>query len=107
MEECVQQILDRYIVIDQAVCHGRPHIAGRRIKVQDIAIWRERLGLGVDEIGTDYDLSLAEIYAALSYYLDHKASIDEAIATDQSLVTSHQREQESGLQARLSQLRDH
>lgn len=103
----MQQILDRHITIDQAVCHGRPHIAGRRIRVQDIAIWHERLGLSVDEIGTDYNLSLAEIYAALSYYFDHKTAIDEAIDADRLLVASHQREQESPLQDKLSALRDH
>ena len=102
----MHQILDRHITMDRAICHGRPHIAGHRIRVQDVAVWHERLGLSVDEISTDYNLSLAEIYAALSYYFDNKAEIDKAIDADRSLVASHQREHQSPLQARLSELRD-
>lgn len=58
---------------------GKPRIAGHRITVQDVAIWHERLGRSVDEIAADYDLSLAEIYAALAYYFDHRAEIDQSI----------------------------
>lgn len=85
----MQQVLDRHIAIDQDICHGRPHLAGRRSRVQDIAVWHERMGLSVDEIGADYDLSLAEIYAALSHYFDHKAEIDAVIQADRTLAASH------------------
>jgi len=102
----MQQVLDRHITIDQGICHGRPHLAGRRIRVQDIAVWHERLGLSVDEIGADYNLSLAEIYAALSYYFDHKDEIDAAIEADRLLVASHQREQTSLLQTKLSEMHE-
>ena len=102
----MQQVLDRHITIDRDICHGRPHLVGRRIRVQDIAIWHERMGLSADEIGADYDLSLAEIYAALSYYFDHKAEIDSAIEADRVLVTSQQREQASLFQTRLRAMRE-
>ena len=102
----MQQVLDRHITIDRNICHGRPHLAGRRIRVQDIAVWHERMGLSVDEIGADYNLSLAEIYAALSYYFDHKAEIDAAIHADRALATSHQHEQTSHFQAKLREMRE-
>ena len=82
------------------------HLAGRRIRVQDIAVWRERMGLSVDEIGADYDLSLAEIYAAFSYYFDHKAEIDAAIQADRTLAASHQHEQASLFQTKLREMRE-
>ena len=98
-------ILDRHIAIDPAICHGRPHIAGRRIRVQDIAIWHERLGYSVDEISADYDLALSEVYAALAYYFDHKAEIDQTIIADAALISSSQNSALSPLQAKLTKLR--
>ena len=101
----MQQVLDRHITIDPAITHGRPHIAGHRIRVQDIAIWHERLGLSADEICTDYDLSLGEVYAALAYYFDHKTEIDQAIDSDLPLVDALRRDNPSLQQARLNELR--
>ena len=60
----------------EGVVGGRPRIAGRRITVADIAVLHERLGHGADEICSEYDLMLAEVYAALSYYHDHRDEID-------------------------------
>jgi len=74
--------LDRHIVATPGMLGGQAHIAGRRISVQDIAIWHDRLGKTVDEICADYDLSLAEVYAALAYYYDHRNDIDRLKETD-------------------------
>lgn len=101
----MQQVLDRHITIDPAISHGRPHISGHRIRVQDIAIWHERMGLSVDEICTDYALSLSEVYAALAYYFDHKAEIDQSIDSDLALVDALRRDNPSLLQAKLNELR--
>ena len=63
---------------------GKPRIAEHRITVQDVVIWHERMGLGVDEIVAEYDLTLSEMYAALAYYYDHRAEIDEPIRADKT-----------------------
>lgn len=78
------QILERHIAIDPVVCHGRPHIAGHRIRVQDIVVWHEHLGQTVHEICAEYQLHPAQVYAALSFYFDNKTLLDKAIATDQN-----------------------
>ena len=57
-----------HVEITPGVCGGKPHIAGHRVSVQNIAIWHERLGLEPDEIATTYGLTLGEVYAALAYY---------------------------------------
>jgi uncharacterized protein (DUF433 family) len=58
-------------------CGGKPCIAGTRIRVWDIYVLHERLGKTPDEILADFpELSLADIFAALSYYFDHQAEID-------------------------------
>jgi uncharacterized protein (DUF433 family) len=59
------------------VCGGKIRIAGTRIRVHDIAIWHERMGLAADEIVSRYpQLTLAGVYAALAYYHDHREQID-------------------------------
>lgn len=78
--------LDRHIAIKPGVAGGKPHIAGHRITVQNIVIWHERMGLSADEIATEYNLSLADVYAALAYYYDHQTEIDAAIKDDEAFV---------------------
>ena len=98
-------ILDRHIRQDPDICHGKPHIAGHRLRVQDIALWHERLGMSVAEISADFDLTLAEIYAALAYYFDYKDSIDQDIATDQAYFEAFKQDNPSLLQEKLKTLR--
>lgn len=73
------KLLDHHIEITEGVAGGKPRIAGHRITVQDVAIWHERLGKSADEIATEYDLTLSDIYAALAYYFDHRVEIDAQI----------------------------
>lgn len=78
--------LDEHIETTPGVAGGRPRIAGHRIRVQDIVIWHERLGKSPDEIATEHDLSLSDIYAALAYYHDHRDQIEEDMRADESFV---------------------
>ena len=82
------QTLDRHIEITAGVSGGRPRIAGRRITVQNIAIWHEWIGRSADEITAEYDLTFAEVYAALAYYYDHQSEIDEAIKESDTFVNA-------------------
>jgi uncharacterized protein (DUF433 family) len=40
----VVAIIGEYIAVEPGFCGGKPHVIGHRIKVQHIAVWRERLG---------------------------------------------------------------
>lgn len=80
------QTLYQHIVQTPDVVGGKPRIAERRITVQNIVIWHEHMGFSVDEIATQYNLTLAEIYAALAYYYDHKPEIDQAMAESEAFV---------------------
>lgn len=91
----------KHIVSSPDVAAGKPRIDGRRITVQNIAVWHEQLGYSVDEIATQYDLTLAEVYGALAYYFDHKDEIDEAIAKSDAFVDSLQRQTPSRLARKL------
>ena len=69
-----------HVVVRPGHCGGKPHIDGRRIKVQHVAVWHERLGKSPDEIAAEHPgLSLADVHAALSYYYDHREEIDADI----------------------------
>lgn len=83
------------------VTGGKPRVAGHRITVQNIAIWHERLGLSADEIATQYGLSLADIYAALAYYYDHREEIDRSIHEDEEFIAELRRQTQSLLREKL------
>jgi uncharacterized protein (DUF433 family) len=60
-----------------------PRIAGHRIRVQDIAIAHERLGWSADEIVNQFPtITLADVYAALAFYWDHRDDIEQAIRVE-------------------------
>jgi uncharacterized protein (DUF433 family) len=73
-----------HITTDPEVCHGRPCIAGTRIRVMDIVAAHEQ-GASVDDLRNHFDtraLTLGEIHAALAYYNDHKESVENTFAED-------------------------
>ena len=94
---------NQYIEITPGMCGGKPRITGHRITVANIVIWHERLGMSADEIATEYDLALSDVYAALAYYFDNRETIDESIATSKALVASLQEKNVSPLAARLQE----
>lgn len=61
------------------ICGGKPHIAGRRITINNIVVLHSIQDWSVDEIAEELELTPGQIYAALSYYHDHKEEIDRAI----------------------------
>jgi len=94
-------ILDRHIEVASGVAGHKPRIAGHRITVQNIVIWHEQMGLSADEIASEYDLSLSEIYAALAYYHDHRAEIDQLIRDERAFVEELRRMTPSKLPDKL------
>ena len=92
--------LDSHIEITPGVAGGKPRVAGHRITVQDIAVWHEHLGIGVNEIAKDYGLTLADVHAALAYYHDHRAVIDKRIRDDAEFAAELRRRTPSKLSER-------
>ena len=67
------------ISTDPSVRNGRPCVAGTSIEVSVIVIAKIMQEAEPDQIAADYDLSLAQVYAALAYYYDNKTAIDASI----------------------------
>ena len=92
------QSIDDHIDATPDTAGGKPRIRGRRITVQDIVVWHERLGKTADEIASEYDLTLADVYAALAYYFDHREEIDARMTEDRAFAEA--------LRTRTPSLRD-
>jgi len=85
--ETMVPIIAEHIAVKPGFCGGKPHIIGHRIKVQHIAVWRERRGMTPEEIVVTHpSLSLAAVFAALAYYHSHRSEIDADIEADERFV---------------------
>ena len=78
---------------------GRPRIAGTGVTVQRIVTWY-KLGLSPEEIASRIGhLTLAQVYAALTYYHANRESIEAALAADEAeadrLEQEHRRDQQN------------
>ena len=67
----------QHITKTSGICGGKACIAGRRIRVMDIVVWHEMRGYSADEIVDMFPgITLADVYAALAYYFDHRDEVE-------------------------------
>ena len=97
----VLKTLDEHIEVTPNIMGGKPRIAGHRISVQDVAIWHNKLGYTIEQIASDYELNLADVYAALAYYHDHREEIDKSILDGEKFVEEMKKEIPSKLNKEL------
>jgi uncharacterized protein (DUF433 family) len=95
----------QHITVTPGLRGGKPHIIGRRLTVSDIAFFHLKWGLSVPEIAAEYNLSLAEVHAALAYYFDHREEIDKRTAEDEAFAEEMRKDYPSLLKEKLRQLR--
>lgn len=91
-----------HVVATPGVRSGKPRIVGRRITVADVAFWYLRQGRSIDEIAQEYNLTHAQIHAALTYYYDHRAAIDQREAADTAAAEQLKSQYPSKLQTKLN-----
>jgi uncharacterized protein (DUF433 family) len=66
-----------HIAINKNICGGTPIVKGTRISVANIAGYYV-MGLSPEEIQRELPhLSLAQIFDAMAFYLDHRQMIDK------------------------------
>jgi uncharacterized protein (DUF433 family) len=89
-------VLTQHIEVTPGICGGKPRITGHRIKVQDIVIWHEKMAMSPDEIVYNYPtITLADIYAALAYYHDHREEIRQDIESSENFAKQLQGDKSS------------
>jgi len=93
--------LDQHITVTPGIATGKPRIAGHRTTVLNIVVWHERIGKSADEIAAEYDLTLADVYAALAYYYDHRFEIDRDIEDSKAFVKALRESTPSTLNQKL------
>ena len=93
--------LDAHIDVMPGVAGGKPRIARHRITVQNVVIWHECMGRSADEIAIEYGLSLADVYAALAYYFDHREAVDASIREGRAFAEALRARTPSKLKERL------
>ncbi|MDZ7687794.1 MAG: DUF433 domain-containing protein [Halobacteriales archaeon] len=67
----------RGVVRDDGVMGGEPRIEGTRVTVLQIAALVEERGLDAQTVADRYDLGVADVYRALTYYHDNPDVIAE------------------------------
>jgi uncharacterized protein (DUF433 family) len=95
--------LDEHIEVTAGVAGGKPRIAGHRLTVEAIVLWHERMGKSADEIAAEYGLTLADVYAALAYYFDHRSEIDQGIRESDAFVHALRERTPSKLRLKLQE----
>jgi uncharacterized protein (DUF433 family) len=82
-----------HITKDPSVCSGRPCVEGTRVRVVDILALHEE-GLSPEQIVKEFTSlnGLADVYAALLYYHDHKSEIEADLKADEALAEQYERE---------------
>jgi len=91
-----------YISIDPKISRGQPVIRGTRIRVMDIAIKYELMGLSADNIIDEYPhLKLEQVHDALSYYYENKDIFDRKYRENQEFLTQLKKMYPSKLKAKL------
>lgn len=86
-----------HIVRTPGMMGGEPRVDGHRIRVRDVAAARDTGGATPEEIAaTVYpSLTLAEVYAALAFFEDHRSEIESDIAAEKLAIEQFQQTQQS------------
>jgi uncharacterized protein (DUF433 family) len=100
----MQIILDQHIETNQGVRGGKPCIVGTRIAVSDVVLMHLRQGQSLEQIAGRYNLALAAVHAAMTYYYDHQAEVDRAVREEDAEIQRLQDAAPSLLQAKLRTL---
>ena len=75
-----------HIVSDPDMCFGKPRIAGTRLAVKFVVAHHHFSRMSLEEIALDWNIPLAAVYAAMAYYYDHKAEMDQSFRDDEEFV---------------------
>ncbi len=93
-----------HITQTPGVRSGKPCIAGRGIKVQNVYIWHEHLGMSADEIASAHSLTLVQVHAALTYAFEHLDEIRADILESEQIAETFKNDNPSRLQEKLKRI---
>ena len=93
-----------HITKDPKVCGGRACIDGTRVRVMDVVALLEE-GYAPERMLNVFavPLTLAQVYAALAYYYDHKEEIEASFAEQDQAENDHERKRAEYLKTQTQQ----
>lgn len=92
-----------HIIKTPGVCGGKACIKGHRVRVMDIVVWHEMRNYSAEEIIAMFPgITLADVYAALTYYLDNRQEIEADFAENDALAQELMKEYPSKLPGKRS-----
>ena len=95
-------VLIERITRTQGVCGGKACIAGHRVRVMDIAIWYEHMGMSADQIVDQIPtITLSDVHAALAYYFDHVEEIRDDMRREDEIAEHFRNKYPSKLKEKL------
>lgn len=98
----MSDVIHGHIEVVEGAGGPKARISGSRIRVEDIAVWHEKLGISPDEIVLHHPtLTLADIYAALAYYWDHRDEIEREMSEGRAFVDEVRRSNTGPLEKKL------
>ena len=84
------------------VCGGKACIAGHRVRVMDIVIWHDLMGMSADQIVDQIPtISLSDVHTALAYYFDHVEEIREDMRREDEIAEHFRARYPSKLKEKL------
>ena len=81
------------ISTDPEIRGGRPCLAGTGIEVTTIAIAMIIHQQTPGEFAADYGVPIAQVYAALAYYYEHKAELDALMREREEIAAAFEEKQ--------------
>lgn len=95
-----------HIEIVEGAGGPKPLIVGTRIRVQDIIVWHDKLGMSPGEIVDDYPpLTMADVHAALAYYWDYQEAMERKMAEQHAFVEGLRQMTPNRFEEKLRRLR--
>ena len=97
-------VIRDHIEIVEGAGGPKARIKGHRVRVIDIAIMHEKLGLSPDEIVDQLPtITLADVHAALAYYWDNRDALERKLAEDEAFAEQFRRNTPNRLWEKLKQ----
>lgn len=107
MSTLVKAVKHPYIRTDRKIRGGEPVISGTGIRVLDIAVRYEIMGMTPEDIIVAFPhLSLSQVHDALSYYYEHKDDIDKKWKSEIQEIDSMRRRHTSVLESKIGKIKN-
>ena len=107
MPTAVKEVRHPYISMSKKIRGGEPVISGTGIRVLDIAVRYEIMGMSPEDVLVAFPhLNLSQVHDALSYYYEHKGEMDKMWKNSLKRVESIRKNHPSVLERKIGKIKD-